>query len=76
MRVTGLQLETIQAKEKMNIKLSDKAAGTDETNDPDKHIPSIALLQLKYGLSKECYHELTMLSKDLPRSYKVSFSDS
>ena len=79
LKATGLQLETVQTKEKMRIKLSpDNTADllTNETNDPDKHIPSVAFLQLKYGLSKECYHELAMLSEDLPRSYKVSFSDS
>ena len=42
-------------------------------NTSDDITTNIAYLQLKYGLSKECYHELTMLSEDLPRSYRVSY---
>lgn len=34
-------------------------------------IPNIAYLLLRYGVSMECYHELSMVVDGLPKSYKV-----
>jgi len=36
-----------------------------------EQIPFIAKLMLQYGMSYECYHELTQVVEQLPRSYKV-----
>ena len=69
---TMLQLETTQTKEQVNIKLSDSSE-TKTPKDSDKHIPSVAYLQLRYGLSNECYHELATMTDDLPRSYQVRY---
>ena len=33
---------------------------------------NLILLVLKYGISQECYHELTKELDSLPRSYKVT----
>ena len=37
----------------------------------DDLIPSFLYLLLKYGVSNECYHEMTMFLPELPKSYKV-----
>ena len=34
-------------------------------------ITYIARLMLQYGVSYECYHEMTQAGKQLPRSHKV-----
>ena len=69
LKATGLQLENMQTREKINIRLSNNfEIPVEKSTESDEQIPSVAYLQLKYGLSKECYHELTMLSKELPRS--------
>jgi len=46
----------------------------DEKDDDKSHdpVPMIAKLMLTYGISYECYHELTQLEKHLPRTYIVS----
>ena len=37
----------------------------------DDAIPYIAKLMLTYGISYECYHELSSVVKELPRTHKV-----
>ena len=42
-----------------------------ETEKDSDDVPNVAYLLLKYGVSIEFYHELTMVFDNLPRSYKV-----
>ena len=42
----------------------------------DDIIPSLLYLLLKHGISNECYHEITMLVPELPKSYKVAIAIS
>ena len=37
----------------------------------EDQIPYIVRLMLQYGVSYECYHEMTQVVKQLPRSHKV-----
>jgi len=43
----------------------------DDDGSQEDRLPMIAKLMLTYGISYECYHELTQLEKELPRTYKV-----
>ena len=36
-------------------------------------IPNVSYLLLKYGVSYEFYHEIAMLFKNLPRTYRVQY---
>ena len=38
----------------------------------DKRTESILYLLMKYGVSMEFYHELSMMFKNMPRSYQVA----
>ena len=38
----------------------------------DDLIPSFLHLLLKYGVSNECYHEMTKLLPELPKSHEVA----
>ena len=42
-----------------------------EDESDDALLPKIAFILLKYGVSKECYHELSMCIPGMLRSYKV-----
>ena len=42
------------------------------TSEQHEHIAAIPYYLLKHGVSVEFYHEISMIFKDLPRSYRVS----
>ena len=42
----------------------------EQTTEPESVSETLYLLE-KFGVSDECYHELTMLHPSLPQSYKV-----
>jgi len=66
------QLENTQGQSNkiMDIKLLEDAETT-KTHMHDECIPTIAQLQLKYGFSQECYHELSMITKQLHRPHNI-----
>ena len=73
----GLELVSLylkyQNQSKVSVKLGhcDEACQSTATNHDDL-IPSFLYLLIKYGVSNECYHEMTMLLPELPISHKVS----
>jgi len=73
---TGLQLVSIELKTTsgrhfiLELTPKPRVCSTRLSQD-NKFVPNVAYLLLKYGVSFEFYHELTMLFKNLPRSYRV-----
>ena len=55
----------------VKLGLGDETCQSTATNHDD-FIPSFLYLLLKYGVSNECYHEMTMLLPDLPKSHKMN----
>ena len=67
----SLQLRTSNNAQ-ISVKLGDKLCQcTTVSGNYGKVIPSLLYILLKYGASNECYHEMTMLFLELPKSYKV-----
>ena len=60
-----------QSEVSVKLGLCDEACQSTATNHDDL-IPSFLYLLLKYGVSNECYHEMTTLLPELPISHKVS----
>jgi len=77
--VTGLQVVSVELRtaggHHINLQLIPRSKKRIfNTNIQDNsYIPNVAYLLLKYGVSYEFYHELTMLFKNLPRTYRVQY---
>ena len=72
----GLSVEKVVLKSKddsvVELNYSSPSSLADTATDPeqDTSVDETYLLE-KFGVSDECYHELTMIRPNLPRSYKV-----
>ena len=70
---TGLQLISIQPQttnnNTVNLQLMPAQCSDMDKDSPCVH--NIAYLMLRYGVSMEFYHELSMIADGLPKSYKV-----
>ena len=71
LQVISVQLET-SCGNAVNLQLMPAADVRQCETEKDDEIPNVAYLLLKYGVSIEFYHELTMIFDNLPRSYKVA----
>ena len=78
-RTFGLTVEKVVLKSpqdhKVDINYADVPSTStgicaEQTTEPESVSETLYLLE-KFGVSDECYHELTMLHPSLPRSYKV-----
>lgn len=70
LNVSSIQLQTT-SNNVVNLQLiPKKRAESDHGN--DDYVPNIAYLLMRYGVSMEFYHELSMVVDDLPRSHKVA----
>ncbi len=73
----GLSVEKVVLKSKdddvveLNYSFPSSATDTVTDTEPDTSIDETLYLLEKFGVSDECYHELTMIHSNLPRSYKV-----
>ena len=73
----GLSVEKVVLKSKddsvVELNYSSPSSPTNTATDPeqDTSVDETLYLLEKFGVSDECYHELTMIHPNLPRSYKV-----
>ncbi len=73
----GLFVEKVVLKSKdddvveLNYSFPSSATDTVTDTEPDTSIDETLYQLEKFGVSDECYHELTMIHPNLPRSYQV-----
>lgn len=73
--VRSLELENLETKEKQSLDVKSgkfsSSKGIVSQNDHDSDLLRLVLYVKKFALSKDAYHELSMVCELLPRSWKI-----